>query len=393
MNYKIPQDQQEEGSNHQEGTEHIHSFTDSQPSSTTPSSLPTTPMAQNNFHASLTDQLHYQPYVPSQSSSSSASSSLIYNIPTSIDMSPGYYASAAIVSPSSPSNTGYFTSSNGIIHSSVTTQFHYTNPNFEYSNYVPQQQTPPLPLPIQRIASHQGQPGRKRRSGRTAASSASPPTPLSSSDQEQQQSQNKRRKRRHDLPGPAAGSSEITGNSVSPHSNVVTPLPSPILYHQKEKTLTEVTVVGVGGGRDIKKLEYKKIKEEHLEESTRDINEQQSLSRSQSPLSQRSQSPSQPQQVQQQQRSVKSIETQISFLKDECATILMMLGSLRTAFLADETNKQQEQENVNNKKKDRKLAMEREMRIAYDDLMLQVRQLERKVERLEERSRLICGRG
>lgn len=34
--------------------------------------------------------------------------------------------------------------------------------------------------------------------------------------------------------------------------------------------------------------------------------------------------------------------------------------------------------------------MEREMRFAYDDLMLQVRQLEKKVERLEGKSKHVC---
>jgi hypothetical protein len=395
MNYKIPQNHQEEGSNHQERAEQIHSSTDSQPSSNTPSPLSTTPVAQNNFNASTIDQLHYQPNVTSQNSSSSAPPSVIYAVPTSIDMSPGYHASPSTASSSSsPSNTGYFTSINGMFHSSVPSQSHYTTSDFEYSGYVPQQQTPPLPLPIQRITSQKVHPSRKRGAGRVA--SYSPPSSLPSTDQEQyQQSQNKRQKRLHDRSGPVVSSSEIAGRSVSPHSNSITPLPSPIFHHQNGNITTGRTVVDRGGGIDAENRESGIVNEEPVERSPSDTNEQHSLSQPQSPQSQQPQSPPQPQQIQQQQRTVKSIETQISFLKDECATILMMLRSLRTAFLADDSTKQEE--SIKNKKmgplKDRKQAMEREMRIAYDDLMLQVRQLERKVEKLEERSQVICRRG
>lgn len=77
--------------------------------------------------------------------------------------------------------------------------------------------------------------------------------------------------------------------------------------------------------------------------------------------------------------TVDQMENELSFLNDDCATILIMLDSLRNAFST--SNK------MDDKRRPKNQEMEREMRIAYDDLMLQVRQLERKVERLEEKSK------
>ncbi|KAL0144582.1 hypothetical protein V8B55DRAFT_1453987 [Mucor lusitanicus] len=133
-------------------------------------------------------------------------------------------------------------------------------------------------------------------------------------------------------------------------------------------------------------------------------------------------------------QTVDQLENELAFLRDECATILIMLDSLRNAFLADipsnttttsasaaRSNSSSATinfmiENVgafsptttpsmqrpvdtssattnNGDKRRRSKAMaqnaemEREMRFAYDDLMLQVRQLEKKVERLEGKSK------
>lgn len=138
------------------------------------------------------------------------------------------------------------------------------------------------------------------------------------------------------------------------------------------------------------------------------------------------------------QKAVDQLENELGFLRDECATILIMLDSLRNAFMTDipasknhNTTRKQDNNNLPltgtinfmeenssgtniftstlTKKKDNIIMphhnnpindnnttmaqnpeMEREMRIAYDDLMLQVRQLEKKVERLEKKSRNAC---
>ncbi|KAL9557390.1 hypothetical protein MBANPS3_001414 [Mucor bainieri] len=134
-------------------------------------------------------------------------------------------------------------------------------------------------------------------------------------------------------------------------------------------------------------------------------------------------------------QTVDQLENELAFLRDECATILIMLDSLRNAFLADvpftttstlaaksnsssttinfmienvgtlsPTTTSPMQHHVdtssattnNGDKRRRSKAMaqnaemEREMRFAYDDLMLQVRQLEKKVERLEGKSKHVC---
>ncbi|KAL9549152.1 hypothetical protein PS6_006217 [Mucor atramentarius] len=127
-------------------------------------------------------------------------------------------------------------------------------------------------------------------------------------------------------------------------------------------------------------------------------------------------------------QTVDQLENELAFLRDECATILIMLDSLRNAFLADipstsastsaaksnsssttinfmienvgslssvKTSTMQHHvdtssaatNNGDKRRRSKAMAqnaeMEREMRFAYDDLMLQVRQLEKKVERLE----------
>ncbi|CAO3649709.1 unnamed protein product [Mucor hiemalis] len=122
--------------------------------------------------------------------------------------------------------------------------------------------------------------------------------------------------------------------------------------------------------------------------------------------------------------AVDQIENELAFLRDECATILIMLDSLRNAFITDVStssdlanksaplpltgtinfmendagfiNNFTNQSFVTKIKPRRSIVMaqnpemEREMRIAYDDLMLQVRQLEKKVERLEIKSKNAC---
>ncbi|KAI8371050.1 hypothetical protein BD560DRAFT_108016 [Blakeslea trispora] len=109
--------------------------------------------------------------------------------------------------------------------------------------------------------------------------------------------------------------------------------------------------------------------------------------------------------------TVTQIENELAFLEDECTTILINLDSLRNAFhakapsvsasyIADKlttTASFASDKNWNttdglNTKKDARLLaqdpeIEREMRIAYDDLMLQVRQVEKKVELLEAQSK------
>lgn len=130
-------------------------------------------------------------------------------------------------------------------------------------------------------------------------------------------------------------------------------------------------------------------------------------------------------------KTVDQLERELEFLGDECATILMMLDSLRNAFLADipassssssqlrpnskappfigtfdskqETHIDQDtftknstnQASVSTTNTTRRRSkiiaqnpeMEREIRTAYDDLMIQVRHLERKVDALEEKSK------
>lgn len=121
--------------------------------------------------------------------------------------------------------------------------------------------------------------------------------------------------------------------------------------------------------------------------------------------------------------AVDQIENELAFLRDECATILIMLDSLRNAFITDVSTSSDlvnksttlpltgtinfmehdtgfnnsTNQNIATKIKPRRSIvmaqnpeMEREMRIAYDDLMLQVRQLEKKVERLEVKSKNAC---
>ncbi|KAI9348859.1 hypothetical protein BD770DRAFT_395121 [Pilaira anomala] len=130
-------------------------------------------------------------------------------------------------------------------------------------------------------------------------------------------------------------------------------------------------------------------------------------------------------------KTVDQLERELDFLGDECATILMMLDSLRNAFLADisassssssqlrpnskappfigtfdskqETHIDQGTYTKNStnqasvstantiRRRSKIIAqnpeMEREIRTAYDDLMIQVRHLERKVDALEGKSK------
>lgn len=121
-------------------------------------------------------------------------------------------------------------------------------------------------------------------------------------------------------------------------------------------------------------------------------------------------------------KAVDQLERELEFLGDECATILIMLDSLRNAFLADIPTSSLQQKpapmlpsistfdsrkenhipyttNITNhvppvvdtRRPSKIIAqnpeMEREMRTAYDDLWLQTRQLEKKVEVLEVKSK------
>ncbi|KAI8337838.1 hypothetical protein EDC96DRAFT_611308 [Choanephora cucurbitarum] len=112
---------------------------------------------------------------------------------------------------------------------------------------------------------------------------------------------------------------------------------------------------------------------------------------------------------------VDQIENELAFLKDECATILINLNSLRNAFHADAPSiptsytsnssmvainfaldrKSNSYAELNIKKNARPFEqnpeIEREIRIAYDDLMIQVRQVEKKVELLEAKSKKITN--
>lgn len=119
-------------------------------------------------------------------------------------------------------------------------------------------------------------------------------------------------------------------------------------------------------------------------------------------------------------KTVDQLERELDFLGDDCDTILMMLHSLRNAFLADipasrlksaskgtpltSTFDSKEKNHIdqvayakkltnqvptmiNTRRRSKIIAqnpeMEREIRTAYDDLMIQVRQVEKKVDALE----------
>jgi hypothetical protein len=87
--------------------------------------------------------------------------------------------------------------------------------------------------------------------------------------------------------------------------------------------------------------------------------------------------------------TVGQLETELAFLNDDCSTIMMMLDSLRNAFSTGPSLVVNGMATLDFSKDDKKRAkarnpeMERELRSGYDDLMIQVRQLEKKVERLE----------
>ena len=67
---------------------------------------------------------------------------------------------------------------------------------------------------------------------------------------------------------------------------------------------------------------------------------------------------------------VKAFENELGFLLGECATINVMLNSLRNAFWSSGSSSQS-------------VDIQREMLIDYDDLFFKVEKLERKLERLE----------
>ncbi|KAG1406469.1 hypothetical protein G6F60_002906 [Rhizopus arrhizus] len=75
---------------------------------------------------------------------------------------------------------------------------------------------------------------------------------------------------------------------------------------------------------------------------------------------------------------ISEIEDEISFLAGECTSILILLDSLRNAFSTDAST---ENMTIAIKK-----AKEKEIKTAYDGLVLQVWQLEKKIESLEKKS-------
>ncbi|KAI8374563.1 uncharacterized protein BYT42DRAFT_615712 [Radiomyces spectabilis] len=109
-------------------------------------------------------------------------------------------------------------------------------------------------------------------------------------------------------------------------------------------------------------------------------------------------------QQQQYKDELENIEDEVSFLHDECATINIMLDSLRNAFLAP-TWGGRSRSASNSAGSSPSLAMvpqgpisvigaslndkdiDREMSFAFDDVALQVKQLQRKVDLLESRVR------
>lgn len=74
---------------------------------------------------------------------------------------------------------------------------------------------------------------------------------------------------------------------------------------------------------------------------------------------------------------ISEIEDEISFLAGECTSILILLDSLRNAFSTDAST---ENMTIAIKK-----AKEKEIKTAYDGLVLQVWQLEKKIESLEKK--------
>lgn len=120
---------------------------------------------------------------------------------------------------------------------------------------------------------------------------------------------------------------------------------------------------------------------------------------------------------------VEQLQEEISFLSDEITTILIVLDSLRNAFLTDNTstatpslNNRPMLKTLNFTKDDRislnqttyitgidsnikgkaldivdNPEVEKEIRIAYDDIVMQVKQLERKIDTLEKKSRTIIA--
>ena len=68
---------------------------------------------------------------------------------------------------------------------------------------------------------------------------------------------------------------------------------------------------------------------------------------------------------------VNALETELGFLLGECATINVMLNSLRNAFRSPASARS------------RLADIQREILIDYDDLSFKVKQLERKLMRLE----------
>lgn len=163
-------------------------------------------------------------------------------------------------------------------------------------------------------------------------------------------------------------------NTISSPSSVKTPIPSPVITNKRKTRASTApipgssrqhamaAVDGVVTGSPKKKQRVAINAEEETEEEKLTINH---------------------------------LEKELSFLKDDCTAILIMLDSLRNAFLAGESSIQGDSSRANDKRRRSKTAaqnmeIQREMRIAYDDLMLQVRQLEKKIEKLEEQSRTLA---
>lgn len=217
-----------------------------------------------------------------------------------------------------------------------------------------------------------------------------------------------------------------TTGSTSPPSPNTTPIPSPIIGGSKRKRRASIATA-----RKKKDIIPEKSKQRAAtvdRNTTTEHNEDES-ERGGTVLKPQDGVIVRPKRGGKDNRTVDQMENELAFLRDECATITIMLNSLRNAFLADipsssstvasakkmasstaTINFMVEDLNtatchltpttqicsskavhVDRRRRSKTLLqnpeMEREMRIAYDDLMLQVRQLEKKLEKLEGKSK------
>jgi hypothetical protein len=206
-------------------------------------------------------------------------------------------------------------------------------------------------------------------------------------------------------------------DSTSPPSPNTTPIPSPILSNTRRKRRASTTVARKKQDSTPEKSKQRASVVDRIEQDQDEQLEGAIIDQ-----------PEDSEPKRKNNRSVDQMDNELAFLRDELATITIMLDSLRNAFLADlptasssttvasakriasstatinfmvekfgsssstttsaptQTNSSTTNK-ADKRRRSKTLAqnpeMEREMRIAYDDLMIQVRQLEKKVERLE----------